>query len=95
MNNTNTRKTCKRLIALFFALTAALSVLSLPVSAKSASGFQYYLTESYEDDEPDFAVITDPRYDRRTQGTDDCCRRVFRPQGHPQSCSFERMDHDR
>lgn len=56
--NTMKTNTCKKLLTLCMTIAMLLTVLALPVSAKTASGFQYYLTESYDDEFPALAVIT-------------------------------------
>lgn len=55
---TNTTHAMKRLLALCAVFAALVTLLVLPASAKSANGFQYYLTEVFEDGGDAYAVVT-------------------------------------
>ena len=52
------KHTLKKLLALCAVIAALMTFLVLPASAKSAGGFQYYLTEDWDDGEETCAIIT-------------------------------------
>ena len=61
------KHTMKRMLALCAVVATLLTLLALPVSAKSSGGFRYYLEGPYTDDGETLAVITG--YDPTVNGT--------------------------